>query len=183
MGEHQKNSKNKIYSSFACRLGKIVKQYDELQLEESEKYETTLYICVLQNLLTQFHEVVETGKNSEAKKATLNKNAWDECLPFWGIENRHLDKVSQGKNLKVKEVLSEIRHILSHPLSESDGLVYESISPAGKIDKYEFVRKNQQKHVIFCIALPIDNLRNLVIELSNYLSKELNKNETDNGKR
>ena len=163
MGTHTKNSKQRIYSSFACRLGKIIKQYEELKLEEGKKYETTLYVCVLQNLVTQFRAL------SRAENSMI-----DTPLPIWGLESSQISRFPNPENsLTLSRVITHIRDALSHPWSDNR-FVYEDTTENGTITGYTF-----QKPREFKITIPIENLRILVFELSHYLSAELEENKSD----
>jgi len=169
MSKYEVNDYGKIYSDFAYRLGIIARQYDELQIEDEYKYESTLYICILQNLLTQFWQVKDWAKHSRRKTPFDVEVVWDRELPFWGIYLSDV-KVPKEENLNIGDILEEIRHILSHPLPVSSGLEYTSDSDLGKILLYNFIRKNQQQDIEFQVDLKSQQVKDLVAHLSDYLS-------------
>jgi hypothetical protein len=153
MTAHPKNSNHKIYSSLAFRLGEIVDQYEKLNLPEEKNYLTTLYICALQNLLTQFCEV--------------NKNAnsmGNSRLPIWGIDETQVSKFPSDRIKCLGEVLCNIRDVLSHPFAEVDHLAYESKDENGTIVSYEFSRKKN-----FRVTVPVENLKTLIHSLVDFL--------------
>lgn len=165
MGTHTRNTRGKVYSSFAYRLGVIVKQYEMFQIETSKKYETTLLVCVLQNLSTQFR-VLSKKHNPEIETP----------LPIWGLELSQISKPPNKSNITLCQVIKYIRDALSHPF-DNEHFVYEDIdNENGEIISYTF-----QKTREFKVTIPIENLRTLVFELSNYLSAELKENKPNDG--
>ena len=169
MSKYEVNLYGKIYSDFAYRLGVIAKQYDSLQIEDEYKYESALYICILQNLLTQFNEVKKwaTGRGRGTFEV---EPIWDEELPFWGIDSSDIRVCNEG-NLKIGCILDKIRDILSHPLPVKNGNEYISDSDLGKIVSYSFIGRNRQTGEIeFQVTLSSQKVKNLVANLSSYLS-------------
>jgi hypothetical protein len=55
--EYFRHPENQIYADIAFRLGRIVTQYDKMTTNE-EKFEATLYLTVLQNLITYSNEYI-----------------------------------------------------------------------------------------------------------------------------
>ena len=96
----------KIYSDLARRLGIIAKQYDELKIDDEDKYESTLYICILQNLLTQFDEIRE--RTTRGGKETFHvEPVWEENIPFWGIELLDV-KIPNKASIKIGFILEAV---------------------------------------------------------------------------
>jgi hypothetical protein len=166
MGKYYTNSYGKIYSDLAYRLGVIAEQYDSLQIEDKYKYESTLYICVLQTLLTQFNEI----KNEVEKRgADFNIEAiWNEDWSYWKIDTTTLSS-SKDSPLNIKYVLENLRHILSHPNPIHNTCSYESNNENDKIIEYKFFRVNHGD--AFSMEMPTSSLKSLVEKLSDYLSK------------
>ncbi len=156
MGKYHINSYGKIYSDFAYRLGVIVQQYDGFELNEEEKFETTLYVCVLQSLSAQFCSIPKEENTIAFIK-----------LPIWGLDESQISKFPADKEANLGNVLINIRDALCHPVAEENYLVYDSNSKNGKISDYEFMRKKN-----FKVTIPVKNLKTLVIELSKYLSEK-----------
>ena len=55
--EYFRDPRNQIYADFAYRIGKIVIQYERIKINE-EKFEATLYLAALKNLMTICNEYV-----------------------------------------------------------------------------------------------------------------------------
>lgn len=170
MGKYSVNSYGKIYSDLAGRLWKITEHYDSLEIDNHLKYESTLYICILQNLLTQFNEI-KNWKEGRGKETFDVKNIWENVLPFGGIKSKNV-VLPKDDNLKIGFVLDKLRHILSHPFPYSSGLEYTSESIEGIISSYTFIETNTQTgEQVFLVILTPEELRGLLFELSSYLSK------------
>ncbi len=166
MGKYYKNNYGKIYSDLAGRLGVIAQQYDSLQIEDKYKYESTLYICILQTLLTQFNEIkneIEEGKNNDFAIEKI----WTEDWDYWKIDTTTLNS-SKNNDLKIDYVLENLRHILSHPHPISQNIGYESTDENDKIAEYKFYRVH--KGDVFSMEMPTLSLKILVERLSEYLS-------------
>jgi hypothetical protein len=159
MASQEINSKNKIYSSFAKRLGCIVNQYEALQINTETKYETTLCVCVLQSLLTIYQELTK----KKQRESHVDK-FFDNQLPQWGLEQHFVISPSNGQNT-LSDVLEHLRHSLSHPNPFSESLGYTTID----INDEPIIGSYQFAHQDFQMKIPVSNLRILVSELSNYL--------------
>lgn len=163
MGKLHKNSYGKIYSDFAGRLGRIVLQYEEIivrqnyefEIKEEEKFESTLYVCVLQSLSSQFRALTE-GENPLR----------DSPLPFWGLDESQISKFPNNEEINLGRVIQYIRDTLSHPWTDNR-FVYEDTNENGIITGYTF-----QKNKKFKITIPVNDLRTLISELSNFLKKQ-----------
>lgn len=173
MAEYRRDSYGKIYSALAERLLTIVNQYDDLAIEDAYKYESTLYICVIQSLLTQFHEKRNWAEREGPTDFT--KEIWNEDWNFWGIRTEALSS-SEKKPLTIKYVVENLRHILSHPHPESQTCSYESTHENGKVNKYRFTRKNRED--TFIMEMRPLSLKALLEKLSNYLSEAVGESST-----
>lgn len=177
MVEHIKNSYGKIYSDFAKKLGIISKQYALLKienrdiqgtcLENENKYETTLNICILQNLLTQFNEV-KKWKEGRGGNNFKVECIWENKLPFGGIKKEDVN-LSNNNDPEVGIVLDKLRHILSHPFPNSSGLEYTSESEGGNISSYSFIETDTTREKVFSVTLTPEQIRDLLLKLSEYL--------------
>jgi hypothetical protein len=165
MAKYQKNLNGKIYSDFAYRLGVIVQQYEGFEIKEEDKFESTLYVCALQSLSAQFCEF-------RGEKNTIASSE----LPVWGLESAQISKFPKDREINLKNVLINIRDALCHPVADENYLLYDSTSENGKISEYEFVRSKN-----FRITIPAKNIRTLVLELSQYLSADLESREIAKG--
>ena len=126
MGYYTRDNGDQIYAAIALRLGKIITQYEDLKVNENEeKYEATLYLAILQNLLTigneygrsKYFEKMLKAMNGQEKN--YFKTKFESCHDFevteWGIkkgcwvQNTFMDKIS------LKTFLEKMRNSVSHP--------------------------------------------------------------------
>ena len=184
MAKYFTNPYGKIYSDFAYRLGVVVQQYELLnldssncELDDTNKYESTLYICVLQSLLTQFAEVKKWAANKKSSKDFDLKPVWDEDISYWRIEVSSI-KISEGEDLTIGYLLGQIRHVLSHPLPVSDGMEYDTENENGMIVKYNF-RRRDHGNLTFSATFSSSALKELIAKLSEYLSGSTKKIATE----
>lgn len=168
--EYFRDDKDQIYSDFAYRLGQIIEQYDKIKNEE--KFESTLYIVVLQSLLTIFNEKAKIKRKRELNNSIFNKSLSDLN---WGIEEScWINNSYVGEN-SLLNLLFHIRNALSHPTLifnnvEIKSTGYTTIKDGGGIiKKYRFIdspdvnsnnhkrqyNKNQIQNIIFGVG--VDN--------------------------
>ena len=144
MSEYERDYKNQIYSDFAFRLGKIANQYDGTE-HPNGKYEVTLYICILQNLLTNCLDGVlrsEENKNrpSLLKIKPLLERVVDENNNSLGLKLSFVKKNTFDEtlgSLKVADIIERMRHSLSHPAQIDINQEYPSSGYTTKPDKTE----------------------------------------------
>ena len=82
--EYFRDPKNQIYADIAFRLGRIVTQYEKMTTDE-EKFEATLYLTVLQNLMTNSNEYVRQMTRSARKNSIFNKEI---TYSIWGLNDK-----------------------------------------------------------------------------------------------
>ncbi|MCZ2100860.1 MAG: hypothetical protein LC107_04920 [Chitinophagales bacterium] len=139
--EYFRDPKNQIYADIAFRLGKIITQYEKMTTDE-EKFETTLYLTVLQNLLTNSNEYVRNMTRGERRESIFNQEISDS---IWGIDTTCWVKNTFNENPTLQNFIARIRNSVSHPTNidiESDfpSTGYTTIkNQSGSIDRFRFI--------------------------------------------
>lgn len=139
--EYFRDPKNQIYADIAFRLGKIVTQYEKMSVDE-EKFEATLYLTVLQNLMTNSNEYVRQMTRSVRRNSIFNE---DISNSIWGIDNKCWIKHTFNENPTLQNFITRIRNSVSHPTNidiESDfpSTGFTTIkNQSGVIDKFRFI--------------------------------------------
>jgi hypothetical protein len=139
--EYFRDPKNQIYADQAFRLGKILIQYENMNIVE-EKFEATLYLAVLQNLLTNSTEYVRQMTKGERNKSIFKKNISDS---IWGLNESCWHKNTFNEDRTLQNFITRIRNSVSHPtnidiISEYPSSGYSTIkSTSGKINKFRFI--------------------------------------------
>ncbi|MDP1990659.1 MAG: hypothetical protein Q8K00_06500 [Syntrophales bacterium] len=159
MTEYLRDSNNQIQASLACRIGKIEAQYSKCieSYPKEKRYDVTLHICLLQNLLTSCSELVRAMKNNKRKKSFFAEE-FTEASVFWGLTPKMIvtDTFVREKIVHF-DVITHLRDALSHPtiLDLASGYIstgYTTIEPIeGEIAQFAFisspdVRKNHPKY-------------------------------------
>jgi len=145
--EYHRTKTGQIYADIAYRLGRIVMQYEDFRLDE-EKFQPSLYIAVLQNLLTNCCEHVRqiTRQNNflfqqdiEAVEWGLKSSCWvkNQYEEIWNLEN----------------FIKRLRNSLSHPRD----IIIESDYPS---TGYTTIRDNSDIIKRFRFVDSPDTLRN-----------------------
>ncbi len=135
-----------IRSDIAFRLGKVILQYEKnIQLNDVMNYSSTLYISVLQTLLTNCLEILREIKfiNEKYDFFDIEKPLNDEN--FYGIKNKSIVLNSIYETVTLHKVLISLRYALSHPtkinlMSEFPSTGYTTIKDGSNIiSEYIFV--------------------------------------------
>lgn len=160
----------RIQPELIRRLGKIITQYKELDLEEDEKYDDTLNICILQCLLSYCVETLRDTNISDNDKQGLSEAVND--LYENDIKQCIKSNFSEIPNKTGLDVFVSIRDALSHPHDigndyELENTGYSSPpSISGKIEKYIFVHfQNKRKRGTFRIELTVSEIKKIVDKL------------------
>jgi hypothetical protein len=154
--EYFRDPKNQIYAHIAFRLGKIVTQYEKVVIEE-EKFEATLYLTVLQNLLTNSNEYIRQMPRSHRKNSQFGKHISDS---IWGIDDKCWIENTFDEKHTLQNFINRMRHAISHPTetnvkSEFPSTGYTTIKDkSGIIKKFIFInspdtRKNRVKQYTY----------------------------------
>jgi hypothetical protein len=139
--EYFRDPKNQIYADIAYRLGRIVTQYDKISTNE-EKFEATLYLTVLQNLMTTSNEYVRQMTQSARKNSIFNQDISDS---IWGIDNKCWIRHTFNENPNLQNFITRLRNSVSHPTetdlkSEYPSTGYTTIKDnSGSIKKFRFI--------------------------------------------
>lgn len=112
--QYERTKNGLIQASIAHRLGVVLKQYYECQLDE-EKFEVSLTLAILQNLLTNCIELFNSLSGSQRKENPLT-NELVSHTSTWGISSQCVTThtFDQGK-LTYEKVFRHLRNALSHP--------------------------------------------------------------------
>lgn len=139
--EFFRDPKNQIYADLAFRLGKIVIQYEKMNPAE-EKYEATLYIAVLQNLLTNSTEYVRQMTRADRKDSVFNKEIEHTG---WGLDKCNWIKNTFNEPQNLQNFIARLRNAVSHPTNIDIKSDYPSTGfttltdETGVINKFRFV--------------------------------------------
>ena len=121
--EYFRTENGQIYADIAYRLGKIVIQYEKLKVPANEeKFEATLYMAVLQNLLTISNEYVRTMidalKKQEKQDSHFRKDV-DLCQDFeaneWGLRKGCWVENKFNEKINLQNFIERMRNSVSHP--------------------------------------------------------------------
>ena len=107
-----------IRSDIAFRLRKIILQYEEsIHVNDIMNYSSTLYISVLQTLLTNCLEILREikFKNEKYEFFDIDQELSDEN--YYGIKHQSILSNSIYKSISLHMVLKSLRNALSHPTS------------------------------------------------------------------
>ena len=146
--EYYRDPKNQIYADLAFRLGRIVTQYEKMNVNE-KKFEATLYIAVLQNLMTNSNEYVRQMTRADRIKSIFNKNISDS---IWGIDETCWYKNTFNEELTLQNFITRIRNSVSHPnnidvISEFPSTGFSTIKDeTGIIKKFRFINSPDTKN-------------------------------------
>jgi hypothetical protein len=106
----------KIQAGFALNAGKLLDQYQKIAktLSESSRYDATLTICVLQSMLTNCKELLESMSKNQ-------KGDWFEPLSEipqrWGLKQIFVEKDTYPAPITYIRFITHLRDALSHPSS------------------------------------------------------------------
>lgn len=143
--EYFRDEKYCVRASFASRLHALMSQYDQFSwsLNPAEKYDVTLALCILQNLLTNCHELIGVMKKNHPDRwnQQVSDIAGTGEFKFSMIKK---DTYRSSQPTKA-EFLEHLRNAMSHPSwmgSNEHNLPttgYASSSSSGLIEKIVFV--------------------------------------------
>lgn len=139
--EYFRTPKNQIYADQAFRLGKIISQYKRMSFQE-EKFEATLCLAVLQNLMTNSNEYVRQMTKGTRRNSIFNKDISDS---IWGIDDKCWIKHTFNEKLTLQNFITRIRNSVSHPTnvdfkSDFPSTGYSTIKDdSGIIQKFRFI--------------------------------------------
>lgn len=184
--EYFRNPENQIYADLAYRMGRIIVQYEKMSIED-EKFEATLYIAVLQNIMTICREHVKGMFAYGCKDQIFNRKIKNT---IWGVSENCWVKNTFNERRTLEKLITHIRNSLSHPTNidikgdfPSTGFTTIKDS-SGVINAFRFIdspdtENNRQNNMplfrISIIDFTIDQLGEFVKELVNYLAQPIQK--------
>jgi hypothetical protein len=172
MAEYYLDEKGQIYGDLAFRLGNIIKQYDtHIKKQDPLNFDSSLCICILQNLLTIYDEEFPKWNGYPISRGDIyyNPNTRLSLSNYFNLEKKLIIKNTFGvMDDTVGSFLKHLRNSLSHPTriardqaNQSTG--YYSISDSSQgITGYVFIDSpdilnnsprsfdNQEKYNIYC---------------------------------
>ena len=107
--EYHRTKTGQIYADIAYRLGRIVIQYENMSLDE-EKFQPSLYIAVLQNLLTNCCEHVR--QITRQHKFIFQM---DIETVGWGLKNSCWVANQYEEVWNLENFIKRLRNAVSHP--------------------------------------------------------------------
>lgn len=145
----------RLYAEMAERLGKVLRQYESIN--STEKYEISLMIVVLQNLLTHFCE--------------SNDKLTRDFSKSFNIENLNIPKHIDIKD--IIEFYKNMRDVLSHPSIDENQIGYtiQGEESIGSVRFYAPVGYGRRQD--FNVTLTVQELSNLTLGLINFLTLPL----------
>jgi hypothetical protein len=112
MHYHQQNG-HRIEADLALRIGKIARQYDAIVLPVEQKFTDTLHLCLLQNLLTNCHELLKAMDREEGE--SLGLRAPLSAKSDWGLDSIEPTTWDFAEEIDVANFLQHLRNAMSHP--------------------------------------------------------------------
>jgi hypothetical protein len=117
MTEYFREPENLIQADFAYRIGKIALQYNECtkDFDQMLVYESTLNICLLQNLLTSCLELIDAMSKDQRTNHYFS-TTFDDNSCFWELSRSMVRKDTFiRERVTYKNVIEHLRNALSHP--------------------------------------------------------------------
>jgi len=148
--EYFRDKDGQIQADIAYRLGRIISQYESFSIHPMQKFESTLYLAVLQNMLTSCIELLKALRGSERNKNQLLNSLISEENIF-GLKESQIIFNSFQNELNSFEFIKHIRNALSHPTkinleSEFCSTGYTTLlNQSGVIGEYCFVSSPDTK--------------------------------------
>ena len=112
MHYHQQNG-HRIEADLALRIGKIARQYDAIVLPVEQKFTDTLHLCLLQNLLTNCHELLKAMDREEGE--SLGLRAPLSAKSDWGLDSVEITTWDFAEEQDLATFLQHLRNAMSHP--------------------------------------------------------------------
>jgi hypothetical protein len=115
--EYFRQESSKIPAGFALNAGKLLLQYSAFSesLIPQERYDATLTICILQSLLTNCWELIESMKNHQKQKWLETVTDVPGLFEIRRIYVKENTFSSDPNKLTYEEFVGHLRNALSHP--------------------------------------------------------------------
>ncbi len=147
--EYERTRDGQIQADFARRIGQVVIQYGQLsqQLPEDQRYEVTLWVCLLQALLTNCSETIKRNRSLNQSLKELSTVKLVEEPVRLGLDIECIEYFSGDLNLLTYAGFLEcLRDALSHPNHQggyergASVTGYTTIKAnSGKVEEFRFV--------------------------------------------
>ena len=112
--EYFRDKDGQIQADIAYRLGRIILQYESFSIPSEQKFESTLYLSVLQNILTNCIELLNSLSDRE-KKSNQIVNSSIESENIFGFKSSQIRGNTFFETLTCDKIIRHIRNALSHP--------------------------------------------------------------------
>lgn len=115
--EQETTADGQIHASIAKRVGLLLTQYETLtgHLPANQRYEATLCLSLLQTLLTQCVELIESSELSELKTALDQPLSNDPSLFGLNMACVQTNAMWSADKLTHRSVIQSLRNAMSHP--------------------------------------------------------------------
>jgi hypothetical protein len=145
MAEYFLEPNGQIHADLAFRLGKIIEQYDSVDKSELFNFDSSLCLCILQNLLTIYDEKDKNGGFPLTREYEYyDKNCNIQVKNYFNISKNLVEFDNNESIITVGDFLKTLRNAMSHPTAidkENDfpSTGYYSNSESKKIKSYTFI--------------------------------------------
>lgn len=112
--EYFRVPKVQIAADLAYRMGMIIIQYESAMKGKKDSYEVTLYLSVLQLLMTNCHESYRAMTSSEQKFSEMSKQLIIDNSLF-DIRNDMIETTFEDSSLTNDKLINYMRNAVSHP--------------------------------------------------------------------
>jgi hypothetical protein len=130
MAEYYLDDQGQIYADLAYRLGKIINQYDEIiQRNDPHNFDSSLCICILQNLLTIYDEMFSKVRNGfPISRSNFYYNPIVQLNDenYLGLNKSLVLNDTFNKKVNVGIFLKHLRNSLSHPTKTYNDVLFPS---------------------------------------------------------
>ena len=171
--EYFRDERNQVYADIAFRLGKIVVQYDQIETVK-DKFDSTLHIAILQNLMTTCNEHVKQMTRSQRRKSIFYNHFKDTD---WGLGDVTWES-NFNEELTLQNFILRLRNSISHPLDTNPQTQFPNSGfstnrgKTGEIENFVFINspdvtKNRSKRFTH-----EHEIRDYLFDSKNRLKKE-----------
>jgi len=186
--EYYHQEKFRIEADLALRIGRIARQYNNLNLPESESYDVTLNLCLLQALLSQCTELMKKMDRTGSADFGLHSPINEVC---WGLEDLAPDLDDYSGTLTIARLVKNLRNAMCHPtdfnpnagtpstgyntIPDGSGMI-QNVVFCNSPDVNRSMRERIHSARVFMVTLTPPQLYSLVIKLSNLLAQPTKEN-------
>ena len=145
MAEYFLEPNGQIHADLAFRLGKIIEQYDSINKSDLFNFDSSLCLCILQNLLTIYDEKEKNGGFPLTREYEYyNKNCNIQVKNYFNISKKLIEFDNNVSIITIGDFLKTLRNSMSHPTainlkSGHPSTGYYSNSENKKIKSYTFI--------------------------------------------